>query len=107
MMNQTNPSIKGCAVVAQLEGRALGLLAVAHAVLAVAHLDLVEGAVLILVVGAAVHRVDPAGGTTAVAVKGIQEVILVLEDGTQMPLGLGGGTGYSRTGSRPGSRRRR
>ena len=33
---------------------------------------------------------DPAGGTAAVAVKGIQEVILVLEDGTQMPLGLGG-----------------
>lgn len=35
-------------------------------------------------------NLDPAGGTTAVAVKGIQEVILVLEDGTQMPLGLGG-----------------
>ena len=35
-------------------------------------------------------NLDPAGGTAAVAVKGIQEVILVLEDGTQMPLGLGG-----------------
>ena len=35
-------------------------------------------------------NLDPSHGTTAVAVKGIQEVILVLEDGTQMPLGLGG-----------------
>ena len=35
-------------------------------------------------------NLDPNHGTTAVAVKGIQDVILVLEDGTQMPLGLGG-----------------
>ena len=35
-------------------------------------------------------NLDPTGGTTAVVVKGIQDVILVLEDGTQMPLGLGG-----------------
>jgi len=33
---------------------------------------------------------DPSHGTAAVAVKGIQDVILVLEDGTQRPLGLGG-----------------
>ena len=35
-------------------------------------------------------NLDPNHGTTAVVVKGIQDVILVLEDGTQMPLGLGG-----------------
>ena len=35
-------------------------------------------------------NLDPNHGTTAVIVKGIQDVILVLEDGTQMPLGLGG-----------------
>ena len=35
-------------------------------------------------------NLDPTGGTTAVIIKGIQDVILVLEDGTQMPLGLGG-----------------
>lgn len=33
---------------------------------------------------------DPNKGTKAVVVSGIQDVILVLEDGTQMPLGLGG-----------------
>ena len=33
---------------------------------------------------------DPGHGTTAVIVKGIQDVILVLEDGTQQALGLGG-----------------
>ena len=51
----------GCAVVAQLEGRALGLLAVAHAVLTAAHLDLVQGAALILMMGAAVHGAFDAG----------------------------------------------
>ena len=35
-------------------------------------------------------NLDPSGGTTAVVVQGIRDVILVLEDGTQMPLGLGG-----------------
>ena len=35
-------------------------------------------------------NLDPNHGTTAVIVKGIQDVILVLEDGSQMPLGLGG-----------------
>ena len=35
-------------------------------------------------------KLDPSGGTTAVIVEGIRDVILVLEDGTQMPLGLGG-----------------
>jgi len=35
-------------------------------------------------------NLDPNHGTTAVVVKGIQDVILVLEDGTRMPLGLGG-----------------
>ena len=35
-------------------------------------------------------NLDPNHGTTAVIVKGIQDVILVLEDGTEMPLGLGG-----------------
>ncbi len=35
-------------------------------------------------------NLDPNHGTAAVIVKGIQDVILVLEDGTQMPLGLGG-----------------
>jgi hypothetical protein len=49
------------AVVAQLEGGALGLLAVAHAVLAAAHLDLIEGAVGVLVVGAAVYGTLDAG----------------------------------------------
>jgi len=33
---------------------------------------------------------DPAGGTKAIVVSGIQDVILVLEDGTQRALGLGG-----------------
>ena len=33
---------------------------------------------------------DPAKGTKAVVVSGIRDTILVLEDGTQMPLGLGG-----------------
>ena len=35
-------------------------------------------------------NLDPNHGTTAVIIKGIQDVILVLEDGSQMPLGLGG-----------------
>ena len=35
-------------------------------------------------------NLDPSHGTTAVIVRGIQDVILVLEDGAQMPLGLGG-----------------
>lgn len=35
-------------------------------------------------------NLDPSHGTNAVAVKGIQDIILVLEDGTQQPLGLGG-----------------
>lgn len=35
-------------------------------------------------------NLDPDNGTRAVIIKGIQDVILVLEDGTQMPLGLGG-----------------
>lgn len=35
-------------------------------------------------------NLDPSHGTTAVIVRGIQDVILVLDDGTQMPLGLGG-----------------
>ena len=35
-------------------------------------------------------NLDPNHGTAAVVVKGIQDVILVLEDGAQMPLGLGG-----------------
>ena len=35
-------------------------------------------------------NLDPNHGTAAIVVKGIQDVILVLEDGTQMPLGLGG-----------------
>jgi hypothetical protein len=51
----------GRAVVPQLEGSALGLAAGAHAVLAVAHLDLVEGAALVLVVSAAVHGALDAG----------------------------------------------
>ncbi|MEE0801465.1 MAG: hypothetical protein U0L91_09325 [Gemmiger sp.] len=33
---------------------------------------------------------DPTGGNHPVVVKGISDVILVLEDGTQRPLGLGG-----------------
>jgi len=35
-------------------------------------------------------NLDPDHGTTAVIVKEIRDAILVLEDGTQMPLGLGG-----------------
>jgi len=35
-------------------------------------------------------KLDPNQGTTAVVISGIQDVILVLEDGTQRPLGLGG-----------------
>ena len=35
-------------------------------------------------------NLDPSHGTAAVVVQGIQDVILVLEDGSQMPLGLGG-----------------
>ena len=35
-------------------------------------------------------NLDPNHGTTAVVVDGIQDVILVLEDGTQKSLGLGG-----------------
>ncbi len=35
-------------------------------------------------------NLDPKHGTAAVVVRGIQDVILVLEDGSQMPLGLGG-----------------
>ena len=35
-------------------------------------------------------NLDPNHGTTAVVVNGIQDVILVLSDGTQRPLGLGG-----------------
>ena len=51
----------GRAVVAQLEGRALGLAALAHFVPAVAHLNLVEGAALILMMGAAVYGALDAG----------------------------------------------
>ncbi len=35
-------------------------------------------------------NLDPNHGTAAVVVKGIRDTILVLEDGTQVPLGLGG-----------------
>jgi len=35
-------------------------------------------------------NLDPNHGTAAVVVHGIQDVIMVLDDGTQMPLGLGG-----------------
>ena len=35
-------------------------------------------------------NLDPSRGSAAVIVKGIQDVILVLENGAQMPLGLGG-----------------
>jgi len=35
-------------------------------------------------------NLDPNHGTAAVVISGIQDVILVLEDGTQRPLGLGG-----------------
>lgn len=35
-------------------------------------------------------NLDPAGGTAAVVVEGIRDVVLVLEDGSQLPLGLGG-----------------
>ena len=49
------------AVIPQLEGGALGLVALAHVVLAAAHLNLVEGTVLILVVGAAVDGTLDAG----------------------------------------------
>ena len=35
-------------------------------------------------------NLDPNRGTTAVVVKGIQDIILVLDDGSRMPLGLGG-----------------
>ena len=35
-------------------------------------------------------NLDPDHGTKTVVIRGIQDVILVLEDGTQMPLGLGG-----------------
>ena len=35
-------------------------------------------------------NLDPDHGTKAIIIRGIQDVILVLEDGTQMPLGLGG-----------------
>lgn len=35
-------------------------------------------------------NLDPARGTAAIVVRGIQDAILVLEDGTQLPLGLGG-----------------
>ena len=35
-------------------------------------------------------NLDPDHGTKAVVVQGIQDVILVLQDGTQQPLGLGG-----------------
>ncbi|MBD5119432.1 MAG: hypothetical protein HDT37_10085 [Clostridiales bacterium] len=35
-------------------------------------------------------NLDPSHGTNAVVVKGIQDIILVLEDGTQQSLGLGG-----------------
>ena len=51
----------GCPVVAQFEGRALGLAALAHFVSAVPYLDLIEGAALIFVVGAAVHRTLDTG----------------------------------------------
>ena len=49
------------AVVAQLEGGALSLVGSADVVLAATYLDLVEGAVLILVVGAAVDGALDAG----------------------------------------------
>ena len=42
------------AVVAQLEGSALGLVGLAHVVLAAANLNFIQGAVLVLVIGAAV-----------------------------------------------------
>ncbi len=35
-------------------------------------------------------NLDPNHGTAAVVIQGITDVILLLEDGTQMPLGLGG-----------------
>ncbi len=35
-------------------------------------------------------NLDPSHGTHAVVIKGIQDMILVLEDGTQVPLNLGG-----------------
>lgn len=35
-------------------------------------------------------QLDPTDGTHPVVITGIQEVILLLEDGTQLPLGLGG-----------------
>ena len=35
-------------------------------------------------------NLDPNHGTTAIMVDGIQDVILVMEDGTQRALGLGG-----------------
>ena len=49
------------AVVAQAEGRALGLVALAHAVLGAAHMDLIEGAMGVLVVRAAAHGALDAG----------------------------------------------
>ena len=49
------------AVVPQLEGSALGLVGLAHVVLGAAHLDLVEGAVGVFVVGAAVDGALDAG----------------------------------------------
>jgi hypothetical protein len=35
-------------------------------------------------------KLDPAQGTHAIVVKGIEDVILVLSDGTEQALGLGG-----------------
>jgi len=48
-------------MIAQLERSALGLVGSANVVLAAAYLDLIEGAVLILVVGAAVDGALDAG----------------------------------------------
>lgn len=50
-----------CAVVAQAEGRTLSLAALSDVVLGAGYLDFVEGAVCVLVVGAAVYRALDAG----------------------------------------------
>ena len=48
-------------MVAQLEGRTLGLLTVAHTVLGAAHLNLIQSAGLVLVMGTAGHIALNAG----------------------------------------------
>ena len=48
-------------MVAQLEGGALGLVGGADVVLAAAYLDFIEGAMMILVIGAAVDGALDAG----------------------------------------------